>query len=320
MRYSQFYDSSVSVLTFGAMRFAPKTRTDDDHFRTGRAALLEALEAGINTIHSSYEYGTRWALTECLKDHPRRHELNHIVKVPSPEYDGQAFDPAYFTGLVDTALSELHTDRIMVAQHLHRGVPKDIIYDSRGDGERLKHYEAVTSALAETADGLRRAGKLAGLATFPHTMGYFDRAVDDDRFDSVVSFFGPLETDIAAYFDRMAGRKAYFAMRPYMQGILSDKRGGLAGLKADPTYQTEAWRPYLERMARIDALGVREGMSWESFALRFAMTPGIVPSVILSLNKPEYVRNAVEAAEAGPLASGVVGQVYRACADIPVVS
>ena len=117
-------DLEVSPICFGPMRFAAKGGADDERSRAGRQALERALERGVNFVHSSYEYGTRWSVGKVLAGHPRRHEIHHVIKVPVPDFDdGGSFDAAKFRLRVEEALSELHTDRIAVIQHLQRAEP-----------------------------------------------------------------------------------------------------------------------------------------------------------------------------------------------------
>ena len=96
MNYRKFgnTDLEVSEICFGPMRFAAKEAAEDEVSASGKRALERALERGVNFIHSSYEYRTRWALGRVLKDHPKRHDLHHIIKVPVPDRpDGGRFDP-----------------------------------------------------------------------------------------------------------------------------------------------------------------------------------------------------------------------------------
>ena len=79
-------DLEVSVICFGPMRAAAQEAGGDEKSRAGERALRCALDAGVNFIHSSYEYGTRWMLRRVLKDHPLRHKLRHVIKAPVPDF------------------------------------------------------------------------------------------------------------------------------------------------------------------------------------------------------------------------------------------
>ncbi|MBL4892776.1 MAG: hypothetical protein JKX91_13315 [Rhizobiaceae bacterium] len=63
-------DLDVSVLCFGPMRSAAKDGNETS--KAGARALEAALDAGVNFLHSSYEYGTRRMMTEVLRGHPKR--------------------------------------------------------------------------------------------------------------------------------------------------------------------------------------------------------------------------------------------------------
>ena len=126
MNYRQFgnTDLQVSEICFGPMRFSAKEPGDDEKSRAGQRALERAIERGVNFIHSSFEYGTRWAVGQVLKDHPQRHNLHHIIKVPVPNREDEGvFDAVKFRLRVEEALADLHTDRIDVIQHLQRATP-----------------------------------------------------------------------------------------------------------------------------------------------------------------------------------------------------
>jgi len=129
MRYRKLAGSNIEVseLCFGTMRYASKSGDLDETGRAGRRALEEAIDRGVNFVHSSYEYGTRWLTGQTLEKHPKRRELHHIIKVNVPDWDEPGFSPEAFRNQVETALRELHTDRIAVVQHLQRGVPRSEI-------------------------------------------------------------------------------------------------------------------------------------------------------------------------------------------------
>lgn len=124
MRYRAFGNTGleVSEICYGTMRYASQDGTHDERSSAAARALEEAIDAGINFIHSSYEYGTRWLTGEILGQHPRRHELHHIIKINVPDWGQPKFDPMVLRSQVEDALRELQVDRIAVIQHLHRGL------------------------------------------------------------------------------------------------------------------------------------------------------------------------------------------------------
>lgn len=297
MQYRKFgkTDLEFSEITFGALRFVDGAQAKNDE-DLGRRALLDALDAGVNAIHSSYEYGTRWALERILAEHPRRADLHHIIKVPSPDYIDPAFSDAQFRTHVETALRELKTDRIAIVQHLQRGVAKDIIYDERGDPDRIARMAATNAALTETAAVMRKEGKIGYLITFPHTVGFAKPAVASGAFDGLIAFWNLLETEMLDVYDDCAARGlGTFSMRPYLQGIITDKRANRAALPEDDPKRDPAWDAQYALFARVQAeLGAEIG-SWNDAAIRFALSHPAITSVVVSLNNPNQVRAALAA-------------------------
>ena len=187
-------DLEVSPICFGPMRFAAKDGTDDDASRGGRRALERALERGVNLVHSSYEYGTRWSLSKVLAGHTRRHDIHHVIKVPVPDFpDGGRFDAAKFRLRVEEALTDLHTDRIAVLQHLQRAQPNS-------DEKRLPDVAAVDEPLRETFETLRAEGKVGYLTSFPYTPGFAEAALATEAFSGLVAYYNAVELEMARFF------------------------------------------------------------------------------------------------------------------------
>ena len=297
MRYRRFgtTDLEVSEITFGALRFVDGAQATNDE-ESGRRAILDALDAGVNTIHSSYEYGTRWALEKILSQHPRRADLHHIIKVPSPDYADPGFSDRQFRDHVETALRELKTERIAIVQHLQRGVPKDIIYDERGDPARIENLSDTNARLHETAEALRQEGKIGHVITFPHTVGYAKPAVASGAFDGLIAFWNFLETEMLEVFDDCHARgMGVFSMRPYLQGILTDKRADRSKLPPEDPKREPTWDRHYALFNRIQEELGSNFPSWSDAAIRFALSHPAITSVVVSLNNPEQVRSALDA-------------------------
>ncbi len=154
MRYRKLggTDLEVSAICMGPMRAAAKAPGDDEKSRAGERAMRAALDAGVNFVHSSYEYGTRWMMARVLKDHPRRSDLHHVIKIPVPDFkDGDRFDPAKFRTRVEEALSELHAERISVLQWMWRS-------DPNSDERRVPLLGAILDDVAATFERMRDEG------------------------------------------------------------------------------------------------------------------------------------------------------------------
>ena len=81
---------------------------------------------GLELPHSSYEYGTRWAVGDVLATHPRRSQVRHAIKVNVPGWGDATFDKATFRTQIEDALRDLHAERIDIVQHLQRGRLRDV--------------------------------------------------------------------------------------------------------------------------------------------------------------------------------------------------
>ena len=314
MQYRRFgrTDVTLSEITFGAMRFVRGSHTDNDP-AVGMRALEEALDHGVTTIHSSYEYRTRWAVGEVLATNAGRHEIKHIIKAPVPDYEDRSFDPAKFRKLVEDALGELRAERIAIVQHLQRGVDKTIIYDERGDPERIAALPEIGAALRETFDELRREGKVEALATFPHTPGYAEAAIESGYFDGMIAFFNAIETEMVPFFSMMHDRgMGYVPMRPFYQGLLTDKRADRAALPADDRMRDASFDELYARFDRVrETVGDQVG-SWSDLAIKLALADPLFASVIVSMNTAEQVRAVLAAADGNYPDPTLITHLYAA--------
>lgn len=293
MAYRKFGDTDleVSEICFGPMRFSAKAPGSDAQSKTGQRALERAIERGVNFIHSSYEYGTRWALGAALKDHPKRHDLHHIIKVPVPDFDdGGRFDAAKFRLRVEEALRDLHTERIAVLQHLQRARPNE-------DALRLPAIAAVNEEMLAVFAKLRKEGKVGYLTTFPYSPGFAAAALPTGAFSGMVAYYNLIEMEMADHFSAMEAQgQGFFCIRPFMGGLLTTPRADREQLPAGDRLLDEKWQPAYARLALLqEALGDTESLT--AFAIKFALIHPIVTSLIVGLNSPEQVDEILDAAD-----------------------
>ena len=294
MNYRKFgnTDLEVSEICFGPMRFSAKEKSDDEISQTGQRALEHAIDRGINFIRSSYEYKTRWAMSRVLKDHPKRHDLHHIIKVPVPDFDdGGTFDAAKFRLRVEEALRDLHTDRIDVLQHLQRARPND-------DNLRILDIAGTTEAMLDCFATLREEGKVGYLTTFPYTSGFAKEALQANAFTGMVAYYNPIEMEMAEYFSQMeTNGQGFFCIRPFMGGLLTDRRANRETLAEDDRYQDAKWDAAYARLNLLQSeLGI-DIPSWTEFAIKFSLCHPIVTSLIVGLNSVEQVDGVLNAAD-----------------------
>ena len=294
MKYRSFEqtDLKVSTICFGPMRFAAKSPGFDEKSEAGRRALERALERGLNFVHSSYEYGTRWAIGEVLKHHPKRPDLHHIIKVPVPDFvDGDVFDAGKFRLRVEEALRDLHAERIAVIQHLQRSKPNT-------DERRIANIPHVHDELGETFDRLKEEGKVGYLTTFPYSPGFARSALDTGDFGGMVAYYNLIEMEMAEFFPQMEDLgQGFICIRPFMAGLLTDRRGQRAQLPEDDRFRDSQWDNAYERFALIQSEFSEEVDSWTAFSIRFALAHPIIASLVVGLNSIEQVDAVIDAAE-----------------------
>ena len=294
MEYRKFGNSDlvVSEICFGPMRFAAKESGNDPLSQTGKKALQRALERGVNFIHSSFEYGTRWAIGDVLKNHPKRDELHHIIKVPVPDFkDGDRFDPLKFRGRVEEALRDLHTDCIDVIQHLLRSDPNT-------DERRVRNIDPVDGPLREIFEKLKEEGKVKYLTTFPYSVGFARQSLKTGSFSGMVAYYNLIEMEMAEFFQQMENQgQSFFCIRPLMAGILTDRRADRTGLPSGDRFLEPNWDAAYERLKVLESAFSGEIDSWTSFAVKFVLCHPVVTSLIVGLNTPEQVDGVLDAAD-----------------------
>lgn len=277
MQYRKFgnTDLEVSEICFGPMRFSAKSPDEGAQSQAGQRALEHAIERGINFIHSSYEYNTRWAMSRVLKDHPKRHDLHHIIKVPVPDWDDKGkFDAAKFRLRVEEALRDLHTEHIDVLQHLQRDRPND-------DELRIPNIVATHEPMLECFSKLKEEGKVSYLTTFPYTPEFAANVMKTDVFSGMVAYYNPIEMEMAEFFPQMeANGQGFFCIRPFLGGLLTDRRANRSQLPTGDRFQDAGWDAAYKRMDALQATLGDDIGSWTDFAIKFSLCHPIVTSLI----------------------------------------
>lgn len=286
-------DLDVSVLCFGPMRAAAKDGADTDASRNGARALEAALASGVNFLHSSYEYGTRWMMTDVLRNHPKRHDIHHVIKVPVPDWDDDStFSEAKFRKRVEDALKELATERIAVLQWMWRTRPHD-------DAHALPVLAKVADDLTAAFERLRDEGKAGTLMTMPYTVPTARAALDTGRFAGLVSFLNPIEMELAEFFPELERNgQGFVCIRPLYQGVLTDRRSGWDEVPEGhylDRLRTDNPDAFDQRSAIADAFADEIDGSMTRFALRFPLFSPVVASMVTGLNSVAQVEEAVAA-------------------------
>jgi aryl-alcohol dehydrogenase-like predicted oxidoreductase len=286
-------DLDVSVLCFGSARSATPQGVHDDASRARARALAAALDAGINFIHSSREYGTHWIMNEVLREHPRRHELHHVIKVPVPDrQDNGVFDAARFRSYVEDSLRALATERIAVVQWMWRAQPND-------DAHRVPLFSRLIDDVAATFDRLRDEGKVGYLMTHPYSPAGARVALDSGVLAGLMMYYNPIEMEMAQFFPRlMANGQSFICIRPLSRSILTDRYASWNDVPAEHHLQRargETPDVFARRGAVARAFAAEIGDSMTRFALRFPLFSPVVASMITGLNTEQQVESAAHA-------------------------
>jgi aryl-alcohol dehydrogenase-like predicted oxidoreductase len=275
------------------MRYADKDGTENQRSANGARALETAIEKGVNFIHSSYEYKTRWLTGPVLKRNPRRHELHHIIKVNVPEFEEPRFNVDSFRRQIEQALEELGTERIEVVQHLQRGVPRSEMMTPATDKYRLEQFDEIEGEIAEIAGKMKQEGKIGTVMSFPYTVAFARRVVESPVYSGLVAYFNPLETEMVEFFDRLEELgKDYITIRPLCQGILTDKRADRKSLPAEDRMKSPNMDDLYRRFETVRRALGEPGMPWEQFAFRFSLIHPVIKSSVLGITVPEHLKTA----------------------------
>ena len=283
----------VSVICMGPMRAAATEPGNDEKSKAGELALRTALDAGVNFIHSSYEYRTRWMMGRVLANHPGRSELHHVIKVPVPDStDGDHFEADKFRLRIEEALTDLHTERISVLQWMWRSKPNT-------DERRLPLLGQIIDEVVDIFHRMRDEGKVGYLMTFPYTVPCGKKAIETGKFSGLIGFYNLVEMEMADLFGELQQRDmGFLAIRPLYQGILTDERANQNSLRKGDRFADEKYAIDFAKRAKISEVFRDEiGESMTSFAIRFALTAPIVSSLIVGLNTPAQVSGIIAAAE-----------------------
>lgn len=331
MRYREFGSTGldVSEVGVGTMRLTADAAHLPQQLRVSgggaeavnneaRRVLASALDAGINCFHSSEDYGTWWLLAEVLKSRAERNDVHHVIKVTSPDYEEDSFDPSLVRAAVERALVALHTERISFVQHLHRGprVSPEEAYSSVGDGPRIARFIETQAIIRETFDGLKREGKVGAVVAFPHTLGFLEASWETGIYAGMVHFLNLIETEIVPSLPRLGEQElGFFALRPLLQGMLSSNRLDRQNLdKSDPA-SLPIWDSRYRVLSRVLQSTERGSLPLSAFALRFALSFAEVSSVISSPRDSAQLQELLDASEADRFPSSVLSNIRKSSAE-----
>ena len=302
-------DLLVSPICFGPMRFTERTPGDDPKSGAGTRALERALERGVDFLHSSYEYGTRWAMEGVLKDHSKRSEIKHIIKVPVPDFKDADFSGIKFRQRIEEALRELHTDQIHIVQWLLRDDPNT-------DERRIARIAACLEPTLDVFHALREEGKVGYLAPFPYTPAFARAILDTGRTEGMVAYYNLLEMEMYPFLDTLEAQGyGLICIRPFLEGMLTDARIDPAKAPKGDRAHDPGWASRYALLDKVRAVLGEEPNSWTDFALQFCLADPRVTSLVVGLNTEAQVDSVCDAVETLPFGPDLPRRVYGALKD-----
>jgi aryl-alcohol dehydrogenase-like predicted oxidoreductase len=283
----------VTALGFGAMELRGEPRGRPVTPEQAEQVLNAVLDAGINYIDTSIDYGTSEEYIGRFIAHRRGEYIlaskcGCVVGAPPPANAGQRY-PHIFTreniiAGVNQSLQRMKTDYIDVMQ-FHASPSK----------ETLEENEAI-----ETLRDLQREGKIRFIgssSTLPNLAEHVRMGV----FDVFQIPYSALDrSHEQALAD--AGRAG--------AGIVV--RGGVARGAPAPDKQSGPGLDVWQR-AKLDDL--LDGMTPMEFMLRFTLSHPELDTTIVGTLNPAHLRDNLAAAQAGPLPPDVYEEAKRRLAE-----
>jgi len=278
----------VTMLGYGAMELRGAPRGRDVSEAQAETILNAVLDAGINYIDTSIDYG----LSEERIGHYIAHRraeyylaskcgcLVGAAQAPAGQRNAHVFTRDNVIKGVEQSLARMKTDYIDVVQ-FHASPSK----------ETLEEHGALEALLE-----LKAAGKVrfVGIsATLPHLLDHIAAGV----FDVFQIPYSAVEREHEA---------AIAAASEAGAGIVV--RGGAA--KGEPSAEKQSgWQWDRWRRARLDDL--LDGMSPMEFILRFTFTNPDLDTTIVGTVNPAHLQSNLDALQQGPLPPDLYDEAKR---------
>jgi len=293
--------AQVTILGYGAMELRGRPRGPElEEADVGRL-LNELLDAGVNLIDTSIDYGRSEELIGRYLS-GRRDEYFLASKcgcalslpsdaVPPFPHD---FSAANVRAGVEQSLRRLQTDHLDLVQ-VHMS-PSRAELEAGGTVEELER--------------LRDEGKIRFLGmsgTLPHLPGQIEMSV----FDVFQIPYSALQPEHDELVSRAAAAGAGVLIRGGVaRGTAAqDKNWGVQPLGGSGPSAQDRWQA-----AGLDEL-LADGMSRHEFILRFTLSHPALTSTIVGTSSVEHLRNNIEIAGRGPLPADVYSEARRRLAD-----
>ena len=293
-RYLGGTDINLSAIAFGTAWFAASPEQPDTDTEEGKRALHLALDEGVNCIHTSYEYRTRYAVREVLRERNAASKVHHIAKVPAPDFNfGREWDPAIVIKHVEDALRELDAERIDIVQWILRD---ETVYDPVECAVRLN---AIKDEVEAVFDKLHDQGKIGCVAAFAYIHAFASAAAETGIFPAVIFYYNLMDTCCLPCLDAVRKQgMSVIAFRPFHNGLLTEKRRNIGALPpTDRWLESEHGR---ETLRNRDRLLENAGIDPEDltiFSIKFSLSLAPATTVVVGMSTREQARHVLSAVD-----------------------
>ena len=282
----------VTTMSYGAMelRGAPRGRPVDPD--DGGVLLNAVLDAGINYIDTSIDYGQSEELIGKYISH-RRSEYFLASKCGCLLDPGDAtargpmphvFTPENIVAGVNQSLARMRTDYLDVVQ-FHNGPSTETL---------------IEMGAIDAIQGLKREGKIRFIG-MSSILPNLESHLESDLFDVFQLPYSALQRE----HEEMIGRAA-------QQGVGTVIRGGAAkGVTSDGNQNGSGWDIW--QSAKLDELLDRT--SRMDFILRFTTShPGLSTTIVGTINR-DHLEQGLDAVRQGPLSPEIYEEAKRRLAQ-----
>jgi len=270
-------DVEVGAIALGAMAFAGWYGASDDE--AGVRAIQRAIDEGITLIDTAEVYGA--GKSETLVGRAVRDRRDRAV-VATKASRGS---PAYLREAIDRSLKHLGLDHVDL-YYLHRVDAEVPIEDSVGAmAEMVRAGKVRAIGLSEAGPGtIRRAHATHPIAALQTEYSLLQRDPERDLF--------PVTRALGITF---------VAYSPLHRGLLTGRIRTAADLPAGdwrgqvPRFQGENLAANVARLAPLEAMAARKGVSPSSLALAWILHQGADLVPLVGIGRPENVDRNLEA-------------------------
>jgi len=312
-------DLEISAITYGSMTFAATANTPDRDTDEGLRALELALDMGVNCVHSSHEYGTRYAIGEVLRKRKDAHKIHHVIKVRTfGRAEPDVPQPYQLRRRVEAALEEMGAERIDLIQWIVSKSFSTNPEPGQAD-EFMAHLGGYRDEIAAEFEKLRDEGKAGYLGFFAYSDEFAGRMVDSSLISCLMFYYNLWDTTILPTLDRLGeANMSALAYRPFSGGMLTAKRADRSNLPEGDKYLPEKRMQLLiDRDRLFEAVGLESDNLTET-AVKFCLSHPNVASLVTGLNTRDQVREILPMADGDYPGEDLARKLFDACRRLSV--